>query len=405
METYQRDTVSSQTSDCIDNGTERLGWFARYSNPVIGIDIDDGTHNKSWHFDSWVLPIVHKRYDLIRSCFGPDPSLVVRSPHGLHVYYLLNTLLGQEALHQLTRRTIGDLEVELKPTSDDTLRIPKKSHIVDPSDITRFLYPHPSDRIEWESIPTYSPEHLFGENYRNNINPFTSAKARPPRSKIINYELIRQAEEDCLPFRNGETNEQLKWFVSRCRKAGMDLDRTIDLVQSWISRSTSYTGDLNSSEDLVEKRVEYIYNWKSKHTKAMSAMEPAKKIPTVLDPATTDAIERIAIRYPFPKQAQNGFKIFVTELIRWKLYQDKIMTKPELFRQHSDKYPFYRPNRLKGYYPLPHLLIMKWNSRHSRILKWLICEGILEPSPFKHSARGGICKYYKINLPFTIIPS
>lgn len=89
---------------------------------------------------------------------------------------------------------------------------------------------------------------------------------------------------------------------------------------------------------------------------------------------------------------------FLTQLFLWKQYQDEIQKLPQALDDMDERYTHYKRLREQGLYPLPRILIERWNrSATTELMGWLVKIGLLEPvvSPLK----GVNCTYYRISLP------
>jgi len=381
------------------DGTYQLGWYSSIATPVLGIDIDDHVHG-GWRVGKREpLPELRTRYERIRDSFPVLPSMVVLSPHGLHLYYLLTSPLHYRNLQTLARKTLPEIPVELKPTPSTTLRVPARKWMLHPESLTR-LYPTPDRGIDWSAVPVYQREILFGPDWRVTLREtdFMGVPARKGSSSDrtarlagrapVAVDSLKEVELEVLPFRNNETNEQVFKLVVACRKTGFSLQETIDRVLWWIDRSPGYTGPLKDNADALENKVSYIYGARK--------TRPAPEAVDISEYA--QAIDDLVARHPFVPQRTKAVRRFLEKLVGTKKRHDLISASKSLTRYEDDKYEYYRLNRTRGVYPLPSKTLKAWNTNYTSILEWLLDIGLLEESGRGYSPLQHVCKHYFIHI-------
>ncbi|MDZ7793596.1 MAG: hypothetical protein U5P10_07870 [Spirochaetia bacterium] len=70
---------------------------------------------------------------------------------------------------------------------------------------------------------------------------------------------------------------------------------------------------------------------------------------------------------------------------------------PEDAAMKNYLYSYHFYNIRRGYYPFPSTALKKLHGGYSKVIKWLIRIGFLEPAPFKYSTISHTCMHYRIN--------
>ncbi len=378
------------------DGILTVGWYATFRTPVLGIDIDDHRTGGWTYNQRHPLPALREHYEAVVESFPRQPSLVAKSPHGIHVYYLLTERVHIESLHHLAGTMIENASPELKPTPHATLRIPATSRFRHP----RSLQPMKEWRdqgVPWERLPRYPISDLFGDEWRDRLPaPGRAATGRPSTDEhrvTLGTERpvlpdLSEVESTVLPFRDGETYEQTFLFAMACRRRGMSVNETIKRALLWLDRSTAYTGSLRASPDELEERIRHIFK--------IERSEPVITTPDI--GGFRPAVERLAKQHPFVPQRTKAIRRFLENLVRLKIYHDAVAANESMLLRYDDKYPFYRLNRSRGVYPLPSNLLKKWNTNYPSILAWLMEIGVLIDPGTSFSPHQRVCKYYGISI-------
>lgn len=382
-------------------GEKVVGFYSTFNTPVIGIDIDD--HGFPSYSDEQRLLTDKTKtiYNQIVHKVGYEPSLISKSPNGLHVYYLLTERLHWKHLQNLTRNLIGDTQVELKPTPRTTLRIPSLPNILDPETLQPITTEHELF-TDWGNLKHYSPEQLFGSSWREiqrslhfNKRKRTSSKEKPAEGRETPYHSLDLTllEQTILPFKNNHTYTQVFELTVACRREGMTRDEILEYLQQQIAHSPSYIGSLRTEPSELEGRVDHI----------LSQEGSRSVLPSITEENTTllemkPLIEYLLSIHPFSAKANKAVERLLTRLIIWKEWHDQIFTSPEATSLFDSLYPFYRKNRADGLYPLPSSLLKRWVSRYNKFIPWLQEKGILTESPYPYSSNAHICKYFRISF-------
>jgi hypothetical protein len=386
------------TSDTIKealSGESTIGFYSSYDTPFLAIDVDD--HDPS-------IPYPHatpsqktiETYFAVTTLLNHAPSLVLKSPRGLHAYYLLDQLIHWKDLHNLTRHRLSSLPpIELKPTPRSTLRIPNLSDVLDP-DTLKPISPATLDAFSFTSLPLHDPSTLFGPDYRaldrtlrassdrKHASHSRASSAFTDRSPIGDLELIKQT---LLPFVPRDTYETVFEIVYACNKQNMSTDEIASYIATCAQSSPDYQGDLCEITEALLARIEHITGYHSNIPRISLSHD-----------SHDDTIAHITFIHPFAPQRTKSLTRFLEHLFAWKDFHDAIFASPEALSSFNSLYPYYRVNRAASYYPLPTSLLRKWHSRYFKILTWLISIDVLTKSPHPYSPSAHICNYYSISF-------
>ena len=405
-------TISQQlTTDIIQKalaGETTIGFYSSFDTPILGIDLDD--HDPA-------IPYPHatpsqktiETYFAATALLNNAPSLVLKSPRGLHVYYLLDRRIYWEDLHNLTLHILSSLQqtgknpIELKPTPRATLRIPNISNILSPDTLQPFSLAA-LNTFSFTSLHTYDPSTLFGSDYRSLYRALRSSYDRKHRSRSRYSSLfsnripigdLKLIEKTLLPFISGATYETVFEIVFACNKLNMPTDEIASYIVSCAQSSPDYHGDLCEITESLLTRIEHITGRYSTTPRI-----------TVSHNSYDATISHITSIHPFAPQRTKSLTHFLKELFAYKDKHDAIFAGPEACSSYDSLYPYYRVNRAASYYPLPTSLLRKWHSRYFKILTWLISIGLLAKSPHPYSPSAHICNYYSISLDLlTLAPT
>lgn len=355
-----------------------IGWFNNNFPNVIGIDIDDH-HLKAWE-GLEPSPKLLKLYSQILGKF-PEPSLVVQSPRGLHIYWLLTERIPIEVVQQLANQKIANIPVEIKPTPNKSIRIPAQTRILD----FETLLPH-YDEAEYKR---YHPAILFDDKYTPSYIR-DSLKERKQKLGTFQFSaVIESLEETFKTIIPGQSNEALNALIPAYKRAGMTAEEAIHRFNSILERSYLYDGELTNLRRLEQRIRPYYRN----NNQRIISVPKIKQI----NPSYKPLVDRLIGKSTFATQRNKPLERFLYTLLNWCDWHDEIIKLPKLTATFDYLYPYYRVNRKAGFYPLPKNFLEKANSRYYEIIKWLILIGFLANAPFKYVPKNGICKYYKVN--------
>ena len=361
-------------------GVLTLGYFASTITQVVGVDID----NHRNYSDGWLLNI----YTQVVERFGAYPSVLVRTPRGLHAFWYLTQPYSTEIIKDYTEQRLEGLLdfIDIRPDVNNALRIPVEDNLLDPETLEPIRQPA---KLVMQSAEQYNAISLFFQEWQQQLPTETHQNKRKKFALFRRGEKINEGEQRIAPFGfiNGQTNPQFLQLAVLYRTNGLDVDTAYERMLMLLERSHLYTGNLKRR---LRKRLEWEYN-NNQYTP-----KPVETQPTLFDQQIIDyAVENS----PFAYQRDEGIRRFVKELLKWRNYQDEIMKSPSEVAVWNYYYRYYWKNRKEGYYPLPHSLLKQWNKRYNELLPFLIELGVLKPSPYGYSASSngtGVSKYYSI---------
>ena len=363
-------------------GNMVIGWFQSTMPVAFGIDIDD--HQGTGWSTGKSSSLLHRTYNGVRKTL-PEPSLVVKSPRGLHLYYLMKERIPWKILEGLLREKVWILGCEILPTPNRTLRIPCRKQFLDPNTL------EPTDELtEGSQLISNHPIELFEDRCLPEYVRSPS-NGRYPRKKWQRYtERIESVERQFSPIKPGSTNDTLNTLVPLYRNTGMNPEEAEERLRILIEQSPSYQGELRNIRRLAQRIRSY-------YQREMKGQSQKPKFDQK-NPAYAPFVDMLLDQSPFAPQRRSAIERFLYSIINWCKWHDTILDDPIRVSELDYIYPWYRKNRQGGYYPLPTSFLKGANSRYHSIVKWLKRVGVLEESPYKYSPHGGICKYYKVHL-------
>jgi hypothetical protein len=110
--------------DTAIQGVNVIGYFLSLCTRCFSIDIDDHAGKGPGYLLSVYQTVVGKLH-----CY---PSLVCKTPHGLHTFYFLAHYVPEILLIAKARDALRGVPVEVKPTQKIGLRIPAEPDMIDP---------------------------------------------------------------------------------------------------------------------------------------------------------------------------------------------------------------------------------------------------------------------------------
>jgi|GEM_PF-3250998 hypothetical protein len=123
-------------------------------------------------------PELRAAVEMLLECFNEGPSLVVKSPHGAHVYWCLETeepsfkvrpvmvKVRREWLREARERGIEDIGIEILPSTRKPLRVPRKDRLIEPGSLEPMEKPEDGEAF-WRSLKRYPFEGLIKEEVLN----------------------------------------------------------------------------------------------------------------------------------------------------------------------------------------------------------------------------------------------
>jgi len=385
-------------------GYLKVGYFISHTTNLIGIDIDD--HKGKG--DAYQFNI----YNQVIGRLNKKPSLIAKSPRGLHLYYFLTERISFEIVNEIISKKLRSLPVEIKPTPNTALRIDSKDSFLN----NNFQLLNVDYKTIIENIERIHPVEIMGNDILPNSIRQSLAEKRYTLKTIKAIESIEAVENKLLPLENGATNEAFLQLCNIYRCKGLDIDDALFRFTMCLEKSPYYTGDLRNYRRL-KSRVE------SEYKNNNNAFIPVKKerqqglfTPVIIENVINEILLKDGQGYNLktPKtrprdltRKLNTYRRFLSELIGWSDFNDEIYNNKKTLCIWDYLYTYYRKNMKAGYYPLPSNLLEKWKKTkqgYKEILKVLSIIGLIEAAPYKYSKRLNICKYYKIKTERFLTP-
>jgi hypothetical protein len=371
-------------------GKAVIGYFLSVVTRCLCIDIDDHTLKG----DGYLLSV----YQNIQNKLWNPPSLLRRSPHGLHAFYFLEHPVPELLLIAKAREALRDVPIEVRPTSIVGLRIPAEKDLVDPVSLVPL-------KVSFEeavnSARIYHPAQLFGLDIMPRIVLESLKERRQKALTTKTWKSIANAEAEYDGgIQGGTTNTALCELIPVYRSAGLTPEAAAAEFAALLA--SGYNGEFRQNPYRLLQRVRAFYR-----------KEPETRFNTLPVHAErglfTDIIaESIAALVTGPTETRQQkaaltarrrtFKKAVTAIEVWKLYIDGVISRKQYLEMWDYLYPYFKKNTKEGYYPLPRNLFKKLHEHYENdVLPFLKKIGYLERAPYRYSSDYGICYYYRIN--------
>jgi hypothetical protein len=347
------------------------------------------------------------------------PSLVRRSPHGLHLYWCLEEprmwitevqpllLQVKRQFTSLSKNEGLDFNIELLPRPSKPLRIPRKDMLLDPKTLEPMESPIDGESF-WRELVRYRLEDLIRpeswahvgnadvvkeikqQQSRNGNREDMPAGDRSHGTRGSDNEILGlrpkdhvEAEALLMPFRNSETNSQLIKLVEGGKREGMSLGDIIAWILRWKGRSIAagYVGDLFDDEDALMARIKSLYiscrvAGASRFIKLWDREEGKYQRNEV---AAERALARLEAAAPQPTRSRKAVQRFLANIEVWRRIIDDAVADPA-----SGIDVVTRENQNRDVYPLPYEFLRHLYNGHGRIWKQLQVAMIILPDEEDH---------------------
>lgn len=388
-----RGTLNNTVVESALAGTLTIAAYGTTATHVIALDIDaHGVRS-----DSERRRILVALYERTVSAFDRHyPSLLYRTPNGLHAYYLLaewrpSVVLKNEFADKLLANGIlppsRGIGVEVKLTHREALRLPRKDSQLDPETL------QPIDFAPDGYL--YYPDELIGERGTTEYARESIKKRKSHLRNLTAADLsICRAESQAAPFVNGGTNEPYKRLIVAYIASELTRDESIKRILKIARNSPRYTGGLLNFRT-VRSKVDSSY----RNLKATGALGGGSETAFQTELGDADLIASLVTICP--QKLRKRATILLERLLAWQRWQDSIFADPAAVSVQDFLYRYYRHNRRRGLYPLPSSMLKRWGGfRYYReIIDWLESVGVLSASEgFDYSSFLGVCRYYRIQL-------
>jgi len=346
-----------------------------------------------------------KAAKLLMNLLTETPSLVRRSPHGLHLFWCLEepklwTTEVQPLLLQVKRQFTSlskneglDFNIELLPRPSKPLRIPRKDMLLDPKTLAPLKSPIDGESF-WRGLVRYRLEDLIRPESWAQVSNADLVKEIKQQSRNgtkgsdsenlgLRPKNHVEAEALLMPFRNSETNSQLIKLVEGGKREGMSLGDIIAWILSWKGRSIAagYVGDLFDDEDALMVRIKSLYitcrvAGASRFIELWDREEMKYQRNEV---AAVRAFARLEAAAPLPTRSRKAVQRFLADLEAWRRIIDDAVADPAIGTDDVT-----RENQKRNVYPLPHEFLRHLYRSHVRVWKQLQSAGIVIPDGEVH---------------------
>ena len=365
---------------------EVLSFFSREgNNDYFGIDVDDHYTN-GWE-DNKPTEILTARYRLAKGLIGIDPSLVFKSPRGIHAYWFLEQVVPTLILYRNLKELFKDIKhIEILPTNNHALRIPSPNLYLN-NNLETCEFPG------FDPLTRYSIDSIFIHGLKSDWRKIDAkTKSRKPHYTSIS---LAQLEKKLTPFKNGQTNKAYIELVAKYKIHGFDEDQAYDRFVKILKNSPKYTGPfLKDLKIRIETSYKRIAGLNLSQMKSLSDLYREPHIKKMID----ILIVKMNLHISNKGKMRKSMIMFLLNIISWKIACDKIFKSYDTACYWSFLYPGSWARHKEGFYPLPYSLLKKWNSHYNRPLKLLKNNLVLVESPCNYSSTLKRCKYYRICL-------
>lgn len=336
-----------------------VGIFSTYQTNFFVIDIDN-------HDDKTDINLL---YNQVYNKLG-IPSLVSKSPRGLHVYYFLRDYYDANLLTSKIK-SILKLNVEVKPTSNVSIRLFSKESLLD--------------------VITLEKNEQSLINYLNNAIVYNSSEFFYEQEKT--QKRIKKDSIDII-FK-GETNNAMNTLIPQWKSKGFSNE---ECVNKFIAKlAPSYTGDCRNYAHVL-KRVECYKILPSKNNENISLIDIEKEYESLIQ-EIQNYYRRNSHTTEHNKNIRcANLKRLLVGILYAKKENEGILLDSELLSIYSSRYAYFEYEVKRGNIPLPNSFLKTIITNYSPLLDFLIRIGFIERKngrsydTSKHS-----CQYYYIN--------
>ena len=363
-----------------------VGYYLSVCPRAFCVDIDDH-HGKG---EGYLLSV----YERVCACFGAPPSVVVRSPCGLHTHYFLQHPVPELLPIERVRARLTGIPAEVRPTHETGLRVPCEQNLLEPDGLRPLLR---SFEEAVRNAPRYHPVELFGDG----IEPESirkSLRERKERAISLNaWKQIAQVErlygQAAGWIQTGETNQALCEIIPVYRSAGLSVREAAMEFHSLIA--PGYRGELLSFKRLIQRITSFYRKVpQTRFTQAPAVREQedlfteylAGVLAGLLHAPTETRQQKAALT-----RKRGTVKKAVVFLEGWLAYLRDVIANKRWLEMWDYLYPYFKKNTKAGYYPIPSTLFRGSMLEHYErwLLPFFLEVGYLERFPHPYSNLSG----------------
>ena len=360
----------------------------------VGVDVDDH-EGSAWlnkMLEGGYSKITEKYEEVVRR-MRQKPSMMFRSPRGLHLYWFMSRSLPSLLLDEVMKERFEDRFAESLPTNKAALRVPRPQDYLG-EDLSSKAFEG------YEGMPRYAPEAIFGEEikpgarrakgYASGIVSGSEKGVKKDRDPMKN---IEDAEAFYGPFKNYQTNVPFKKLVGKYFANGLSEEQAIARFEAILDRSPEYTRDLR--KELTVRVASAYGNLKKpnglagmKHALLRGVPDAMRVVQSIIEAIGTNATDK----------EYRGLEEFILSLWSRKIELDWIGLDPERAAYHDYKYPGFLRLFRQGFYPINSKELHGWDSEYHRYLRQLKAIGVMTECKYGYSTILGRCKHYMLNI-------
>jgi hypothetical protein len=339
-----------------------IGTFNCFMSNYFVLDIDNHNNNVN----------INEKYYKIFNVFG-EPSLVYKSPRGLHIYYFLKELYSIDLIKKEVKKYFSDIEV--KPTSDSALRI---------------------------------------LNYKNILNPLTLKKTKRNFRSYINHSMVYNVQEIFFSLQkeefkiqnkkekidiiySGKTNDALNYLIPIWKTQGYS---TKECAEKFIAKlDPSYQGECRNRQRL-EKRIEYYKVKESAKEIVSDSYEIEQKYDKIIKTILNISDKKLPKTSEYNRELRKKkIKDVVLYILSSYDMTQVILNNPRLLMEISCLYPYFFHETKNGNIPLPSKYFKSMYSNYHKAFNFLYSIGFIKrPHGRSYSTDKHSCQYYRIDL-------
>jgi head-tail adaptor len=148
--------------------------------------------------------------EIVKGCFTVEPSLAVKSPHGVHLYWCLEEAKPWTQVRPIAQRVKEEAEdqyaeigierkIELRPSPTQALRLPRKDRLLEPGSLEPMEEPKDGEAF-WKGLKQYRLEEIVKEEVLERVlgehrrKPYRGPKRR--KKKGPDEEMTEEEKEE-----------------------------------------------------------------------------------------------------------------------------------------------------------------------------------------------------------------